>query len=87
MQQAIDYTPNEGMEVTGWPVMTMRRGEVVTRDAAVQAEPGTGRFLPCGAYDFIALRGVPANGPTRPRRRAADAASGAVSRPRPRRGR
>ncbi len=24
MQHAIDYTPYEGLEVTGWPVATMR---------------------------------------------------------------
>jgi dihydropyrimidinase len=62
MRHAIDYTPYEGMEVTGWPVLTMRRGEVVMRDGAVQAEPGTGRFLPRGPYDFIAPRGALANG-------------------------
>ena len=31
----VDYTPYEGMEVTGWPVMTIRRGEVVMRDGKV----------------------------------------------------
>ena len=50
MQHAIDYTPYEGLEVTGWPVATVRRGEVVMRDGVVQAEPGTGRFLPRGPY-------------------------------------
>ena len=44
MQQAIDYTPYEGMAVTGWPVATLRRGAVVMRDGMVQAEPGTGSF-------------------------------------------
>jgi dihydropyrimidinase len=62
MQHAIDYTPYEGLEVTGWPVATVRRGEVVMRDGVVQAEPGTGRFLPRAPYDFIAPRGVLANG-------------------------
>ena len=61
MQHAIDYTPYEGMEVTGWPVAMLRRGEVVMRDGAVQAEPGSGRFLPRGPYDLIP-----------PRRRAAE---------------
>ncbi len=61
MRHAIDYTPYEGMEVTGWPVVTLRRGEVVMRNGAVQAEPGTGRFLPRGPYEFIAPRGVLAN--------------------------
>ena len=40
MQHAIDYTPYEGLEVTGWPVATVRRGTVVMRDGVVQAEPG-----------------------------------------------
>jgi dihydropyrimidinase len=62
MQHAIDYTPYEGLEVTGWPVATVRRGEVVMRDGVVQAEPGTGRFLARGPYDFIAPRGVLADG-------------------------
>jgi dihydropyrimidinase len=62
MRHAIDYTPYEGMEVTGWPVMTVRRGAVVMRDGAVQAEPGTGQFLPRGPYDFIKPRGVLADG-------------------------
>ena len=53
MQHTIDYTPYEGMEVTGWPVATVRRGEVVMRDGKVQAAPGSGRYLPVGAYDFI----------------------------------
>ena len=61
MQHAIDYTPYEGMEVTGWPVSTIRRGVVVMRDGKVQAEPGTGRFLARGPYDMVRPRGVLAN--------------------------
>jgi dihydropyrimidinase len=53
MQHVIDYTPYEGMEVTGWPVCTIRRGEVVMRDGIVQAEPGSGQFLARGPYDMI----------------------------------
>ena len=62
MQHAIDYTPYEGLEVTGWPVATLRRGEVVMRDGVVQAAPGSGRYLPVGAYDFIRPRGALADG-------------------------
>jgi dihydropyrimidinase len=53
MQHIIDYTPYEGMEVTGWPVCTIRRGEVVMRDGKVQAEPGSGQFLVREPYDMI----------------------------------
>ena len=62
MQHAIDYTPYEGLEVTGWPVATLRRGEVVMRDGAVQASPGSGRYLPVAAYDLIRPRGALADG-------------------------
>ena len=44
----VDYTPYEGMEVTGWPVATISRGAVVCRDGALLAQPGRGQFLPCG---------------------------------------
>lgn len=62
LQHAIDYTPYEGMEVTGWPVTVLRRGEVVMRDGKVQAEPGSGRFLPRGPYDLIRPTGRVADG-------------------------
>jgi dihydropyrimidinase len=53
MQHIIDYTPYEGLEVTGWPVSTIRRGDVVMNDGIVQAEPGSGQFLARGPYDMI----------------------------------
>ena len=45
MQHAIDYTPYEGLTVTGWPVMTIARGAVVMEEGRVSAEAGQGRFL------------------------------------------
>jgi dihydropyrimidinase len=62
MQHVIDYTPYEGMEVTGWPVATIRRGEIVMRDGKVQAEPGSGQFLARGAYQMIKPTGNVPNG-------------------------
>ena len=53
LQHIIDYTPYEGMEVTGWPVSTIRRGEVVMQDGIVQADPGSGQFLARAPYDMI----------------------------------
>ncbi len=35
----------EGMKVRGWPVATVRRGEVIMRDGAVLAQPGSGRMV------------------------------------------
>ncbi len=58
MQHAIDYTPYEGIEVTGWPLRLLRRGEVVMADGEVSAEPGSGRYLPRAPYPMVAPRGV-----------------------------
>jgi dihydropyrimidinase len=57
LQHVIDYTPYEGMAVTGWPVATIRRGAVAMRDGKVQAPPGSGQFLPRAPYDLIAPTG------------------------------
>ncbi len=40
-----DYTPYEGIEVTGWPVMTILRGRVVVENGKLAAEKGVGEFL------------------------------------------
>ncbi|MEE2896927.1 MAG: amidohydrolase family protein, partial [Gemmatimonadota bacterium] len=34
-----------GWEVTGWPTMTIRRGEVVFADGEIRAEDGSGQLL------------------------------------------
>jgi dihydropyrimidinase len=57
LQHVIDYTPYEGLEVTGWPVATVRRGEIVMRDGKVQAEPGSGQFLARAPYEMISPTG------------------------------
>jgi dihydropyrimidinase len=53
LQHVIDYTPYEGLEVTGWPVATIRRGEIVMLDGKVQAAPGSGQFLARAPYEMI----------------------------------
>lgn len=45
MHHGADYIPYEGMQVTGFPVMTLLRGEVVMEEGKVLAQPGQGRFL------------------------------------------
>jgi dihydropyrimidinase len=47
LHHAVDYTPYEGTEVRGWPVITLSRGEVVYADGVVTSIAGRGRFLPC----------------------------------------
>jgi len=41
-----DYSAFEGWQVTGWPEVTLRRGEVVFRDGEVIGQPGSGRVVP-----------------------------------------
>jgi dihydropyrimidinase len=38
-----DYTPFQGWTLTGWPVMTIRRGAVVYENGRVTGQPGSGR--------------------------------------------
>lgn len=57
LHHGVDYTVYEGVEVTGWPVMTLSRGELVYDDGAVVGRPGHGRFLARGPYDAIKPRG------------------------------
>src|SRR5215207_269677 len=40
-----DYTPYEGLEVTGWPVLTMVRGRTIMREGALVGEKGYGADL------------------------------------------
>jgi len=47
LHHAVDYTPYEGTQVRGWPVITVSRGEVVYADGVVTSIAGRGRFLPC----------------------------------------
>jgi dihydropyrimidinase len=41
-----DYSAYEGFELTGYPVCTISRGEVILRDGVFYGQPGRGRFIP-----------------------------------------
>jgi dihydropyrimidinase len=49
MRSRSDYSPYEGTEVTGWPVLTVRRGEVVFEDGQLLGAAGSGQLLVRGA--------------------------------------
>ncbi|MDQ6833604.1 MAG: amidohydrolase family protein [Chloroflexota bacterium] len=40
-----DYSVYEGWSVTGWPILTLRRGEIVFRDDQVTGTPGSGQLV------------------------------------------
>jgi len=45
MHSACDYDPYEGWEVTGWPTVTLLRGEVAYANGEILASPGAGRLV------------------------------------------
>lgn len=45
LHERVDYTPYEGLALTGYPVLTLLRGRVVCRDGAFVGQPGAGRYL------------------------------------------
>ncbi len=51
LHHRMDYTPYEGTTVTGWPVVTLCRGEVVWSNGRVNARPGRGLFVPCERFN------------------------------------
>lgn len=46
MHGGSDYTPYEGIAVTGWPVSTMVRGRFVVRDGALVGREDGGAYVP-----------------------------------------
>ncbi|MDR2477974.1 MAG: amidohydrolase family protein, partial [Treponema sp.] len=41
----VDYSAYEGIEVQGWPMYTISRGEVIVRNGELCGRPGRGKFL------------------------------------------
>nr|WP_163502143.1 dihydropyrimidinase [Halomonas socia] len=48
-----DYTPYEGMTLTGYPVVVMVRGRVVAKDGKPAGEPGYGEFVSRGRSSLV----------------------------------
>ena len=57
MHHGADYTPYEGIAVTGWPVMTILRGQVVAEEGRIVGAPGAGRFLPRALSPYAVASG------------------------------
>jgi dihydropyrimidinase len=45
LHENVDYSPYEGMEATGWPVLTIVRGQIVAKDHTFTGRKGFGRFV------------------------------------------
>jgi dihydropyrimidinase len=57
---AMDYTPFEGMELTGWPVTVLSRGRRVVEGGAFVGERGWGRFVARARADMTGVPGTQA---------------------------
>jgi dihydropyrimidinase len=56
----VGYTPYEGRQIKGWPVTVVSRGRVVVDHGKLDAERGSGKFLPCASPDSSKPLGNPA---------------------------
>jgi dihydropyrimidinase len=50
LHENVDWTLYEDKAITGWPSVTLSRGEVIVEDGAFRGEAGRGRYAPRG-YD------------------------------------
>ncbi|MGH8749521.1 MAG: dihydropyrimidinase [Burkholderiales bacterium] len=59
LHHAVDYTPYEGLRITGWPALTLSRGEVVYEADRFRGRPGHGRFMRCAQPEPARPRRLP----------------------------
>ncbi len=45
LHEAADWTPYEGLQVTGWPRTVLLRGRLIVQDETFVGAPGAGRYL------------------------------------------
>ena len=50
MHSKQDWELHEGFAVTGWPVMTISRGDIIVENGKVNAEPGRGKLIKRRTY-------------------------------------
>lgn len=53
----MEYTPYEGMRVTGWPTTVIGRGKVLVENNELQVERGNGDFVPRRTIDCTGMPG------------------------------
>ncbi len=53
LHHGADYTPWEGFEVTGWPLVTFLRGHAIMRDGTLTEMPPSGRHLTRGLSEPV----------------------------------
>ena len=51
MHDNMDYTPFEGVQLQGWPVTMISRGEFIVEGGELKAKRGRGQFLKRAPFD------------------------------------
>jgi dihydropyrimidinase len=59
LHHGCDYTPYEGFKVTGWPVMTIARGKVITREGELVGAKGFGEHVSRAQSPYAIKEGAP----------------------------
>ena len=52
LHSRVDYTPCEGMQVTGAPTLVMQRGRTLVKNGHFHGKPGAGQFLRRGTWSL-----------------------------------
>ena len=51
LHEEVDFTPYEGLEVKGWPVKVISRGDLIVSDGEFVGKEGRGEFIPRDRVD------------------------------------
>lgn len=57
MHDNMEFTPYEGMQITGWPTTVIRRGQVIVEDDELKVERGSGEFVARKTVDCTGMQG------------------------------
>ncbi len=53
LQDGVDYSPYEGLELTGWPITIVLGGKVMVRDGKLVGNRGDGRYRSRSRSAFV----------------------------------
>ena len=57
MHDNMEFTPYEGMHITGWPTVVIQRGQVVVENNELKVGRGAGKFIPRNTIDCTGMPG------------------------------